>query len=277
MVGKSVALKQDTQVLLEDNKINPKVQEALLSSPEVQEAMRKSGEEAMKDPAVQAAILKVAKENLTAENAAKVANAAKDWAQDPVVQAKARHYAGMAMAYAGQAGQSIIGCIEQGPDGVRFLCFVASAVSMGLAGLTAWNAILGLNFLWVFMSLFQIIFAFTTCLFEAKPEWVQGYSLSGYYDMLIEYAKFLCTCIGRGLFYCFQGILWLIQVNLANPFDLMAYVNLALGGFLFFMGILHVAMHYDVMPHEVVARAKELANQGYEKVGSADHHSAGKV
>jgi hypothetical protein len=269
MVGQSLKLRSSTQVLLDDNKIDPKVQEALLSNPQVQAAMKKSGEEALKSPEVQAAIIKVAKENLTAENAAKVANMAKEWAQDPAVQAKARHYAGMAMAYAGTAGQNIVGCIEQGPAGVQWLSWLASLASIVWAGFTAWKCIIGINVLWAFMGVFQIMFAFTTCLFEAKPEWVQNFSsLDSYQAMLMEYAKFLCTCMGRGLFYVWQGILWLIQVNLSNPFNLAAYLNLGLGGFLFLIGLLHIAMHYDVMPQEVVVKAKEFA--GYQQVAQND-------
>jgi len=271
----SRTLNQNTQVLLGDGSIDPKVQEALLSDPRVQEAMRKSGEQALNNPQVQDAIFKVAKDKLTAENAAKVANAAKDWAQDPEVQAKARHYAGMAMAYAGQAGQRIVGCIEQGPDGVRYLCFMGSLFSIGLAGYDSFLNLMGLNLLFVFNGLFQMLFAFTSALFEAKPENVQKFGMTKYQDLLLEYAKFISTCAGRGIFYIYQGLLWLVTVgatDFANWFDIMNLVSIFLGAFFLAMGGLHIAMHYDIMPQEVVVKAKEHLEKarggaGYQKVG----------
>jgi len=271
----SRTLNQNTVAFLGDGSIDPKVQEAILSDPRVQDAMRTSGEQALNNPQVQDAIFKVAKDKLTAENAAKVANAAKDWAQDPEVQAKARHYAGMAMVYAGQAGQRIVGCIEQGPEGVRYLCFMVSLFSIGLAGYDSFQRLMGLNFLFVFNGLFQMAFAFTSALFEAKPENVDKFGMTKYQDMLLEYAKFISTCVGRGLFYIYQGILWLVTVGANDPskwFDILNLVSMFLGAFFLAMGGLHIAMHYDIMPQEVVVKAKEQLEKarggaGYQKVG----------
>jgi len=247
--------------------VDPKVQAALLSDPRVQEAMKKSGEEALNNPAVQAEIMKVAKDKLTAENAAKVANACKEWAQDPEVQAKARHYAGMAMAYAGQAGQNIIGCIEQGPDGVRYLCLIGSLVSIVLAGWYAFTAIMGFNFLFVFMHFFQMLFAFSTALFEASPETISKYGVTKYHDMLIEYFKLITTTMGRGIMYIYLGMLWIIVVGrsfgIGHLFNPRSLLSLVLGAFFVVMGGLHIAMHYNIMPKEVVTKAKEAA--GYKK------------
>jgi len=267
-------LNEDTQAFLGDGAIDPKVQEALLSNPRVQEAMKKSGEQALSNPAVQEEIAEVAKENLTAENAAKIANACKEWAQDPEVRAKARHYAGMAMECAGQAGQGIVGCIEQGPDGVRYLCSMASLFSIGFAVYATCLQVLRLNLLFAFMGGFQILFAFTTFVFEAKPEHIEKYSLNKYQDMLMEYAKFISTVLGRGFFYIYQGMLWFITVgahDFADWIDLFNLASIFLGVFLLVMGGLHVAMHHGVMPQEVVVKVREAAAQvtgssGYQKV-----------
>jgi hypothetical protein len=265
----SRSLNNSTTVLLGDGSIDPKVQEALLSDPRVKEAMKKSGEQALQNPAVQDAIFRVAKENLTAENAAKVGTACKEWAQDPAVQAKARHYAGMAMEYAGQAGQRIVGCIEQGPDGVRYLTLVASMISFCLAGYNFATSILSFNVLIAFSTLFQMFFAFTSALFEAKPESIEHFSLTKYQDMLIEYAKFITTAIGRGFFYIYQGILWLVVTEWTlNPLNLGTIV---LAVFILAMGGLHVGMHYGIMPQEVAVKAKEHFERakgaaGYHKV-----------
>lgn len=259
------------QELMKGDKVDPKVQEMILSSPEVQEAMKKSGEQALENPEVQAAIVKVAKENLTAENAAKVAGMAKDWAQDPEVQAKARHYAGMAMAFAGQAGAKVVGCIEQGPAGVQFLCFCVSIASMGRGGMVAFTSVTSLNILHFLVGLFQILFAFTTTLFESDPKYVDKFKLGGYQDMLMEYGKFMCTCMGRGLFYIFQGLLWFMKVENFSILNLMHYIDLGLGVALILLGILHIFMHYDIMPQEVAVKVKEAVNaKGYEKLNETD-------
>jgi len=256
---------------MKGDKVDPQVQEMLLSSPAVQEAMKKAGDQALHNPEVQQAIVEVAKENLTRENAEKVANMAKEWAQDPEVQAKARHYAGMAMAFAGQAGQKVVGCIEQGPAGVQFLCFVASIGSMVRGGMVAFGAITGLNILYFFVGSFQILFAFTTTLFEADPKYVEKFALGSYQDMLMEYGKFMCTCMGRGIFYIFQGILWWMKTETFVPLDIFWYVDFGLGGFLIFMGILHILMHYDIMPQEVAVKMKEaMVNKGYSQLDESE-------
>jgi hypothetical protein len=259
------------QELMNGDKVDPKVQEMILSSPEVQAAMKKSGEQALQDPEVQNAILKVAKENMTKENAEKVANMAKEWAQDPAVQAKARHYAGMAMAFAGQAGQNVVGCIEQGPAGVQFLCFVASIASMARGGMVAFHSMTSLNILHFFVGCFQLLFAFTTTLFESDPKYVDKFKLGGYQDMLMEYAKFMCNCMGRGLFYIFQGIMWWMNCENFSLLNLMHYVDFGLGGFLILMGILHILMAYDIMPQEVAVKVKDAVNkQGYAQLNESD-------
>merc|ERR1719343_612430 len=64
--------------------------------------------------------------------------------KDPKVQAKAKHYAGKAMAFVGSAGDQMLKQIEQGPAGVRVLAFIGSAAS-------ATNAVMSLiNILQVF-------------------------------------------------------------------------------------------------------------------------------
>lgn len=238
-------------------KLDPATQAKLLKNPEVQEAMKKAGTEAMADPAVQKAIIDAAKKTLTAENAALVANKVKDWAKDPEVQAAARHYAGMAMAYAGGAGQAFVGCIEQGPAGVRFLAFLASTASAVLSVMNLIDLRGLFSPVQYIISGFQFIFALSTMLFEAKPEWIEklGTWVNKYQEMLIEYCNFLTTCWGRGGFYIFQGTTWLINAGLGNLDDLIV------GLFLFFIGALTVAMHFGIMPQSIAAKAKAAYGQ----------------
>jgi len=180
--------------------LDPATQAKLLKNPEVQAAMKNAGEKALGDPAVQQAIIDAAKKTLTAENAALVAGKVKDWANDPEVQAKARYAAGMAMAYAGNAGSAFVGCIEQGPEGLRILAFIASAVSAGYAAFGL------INILRIFggavsylVDFYSLIFALSTALFEAKVEWIEKApkQVNDYQNLLIEYFGFIATTLGR--------------------------------------------------------------------------------
>ncbi|CAK0832289.1 unnamed protein product, partial [Prorocentrum cordatum] len=134
--------------------------------------------------------------------------AVKEWAGDPEVQAKARHFAGMAMEGAGQVGQKFVGCIEQGPAGVQLLAFVAGASSCTLAVLNLINIANLQNPVAYLVSVYLFAFALSTMLFEAKPEWIEklGGPLNGYQDLLLEYCKFFAFSGGRGMFYIFQGV-----------------------------------------------------------------------
>lgn len=252
-------LSKSSKILTDDGTVDKATQELLLSNPAVQNAMKQAGQEAIHDPAVQEAIIKVAKENLTAENAAKVADMAKTWVQDPEVQAKARHYAGMAMAYSGQAGQMVVGCIEQGPTGLRFLAFLTGCASCVNAGLTVANVANVLGLVSYAIAIYQVIFALTTMLFEASPDHIAKIpGLNGYQDMLIEYAKFLSSVLGRGLFYIFQGVLWLFTVS-----SITHIVTLAIGASQCLIGVFHMLMYWGIMPQHVAAKARE-AGQSYQ-------------
>jgi len=219
--------------------IDPAMRDALMQSPEVQNAIKHAGEDALKDPAVQAAIKKKALETLTAENAAAVAEKLQEWALDPEVQAKAKHFAGIAMIYAGQSGQAIIGCIEQGPTGVRLLAFFAACSSLVLTVLTLINPLNLLSLATYTVCIYQTVFALTTMLFEAKPEWIAKVAvLSSYQDTLISNCNFITKVGGRGAFYVFQGSLWLGQASWTE------FHELGVGLFQIFVGLLHVAMHF---------------------------------
>merc|ERR1719238_87009 len=95
-------------------------------------------------------------------------------------------------------------------------------------------------------------------LYEAKPEWIAKIGpLGKYHDMLLVKAKFISEVLGRGLFYIFQGSLWLAFANLVKIFDL------ATGCFMVFVGVLHVAMHYGKLG-SVAAKMRE----GYERLAT---------
>jgi len=242
---------------LKGKAVDAATQDKVLNDPKVKAAMQKAGgDNALSDSSVQKAIMEAAKANLTAENAALVTEQCKEWANDPEVQAKARHMAGMAMAYAGQAGNMVIGVIEQGPQGLRLLAFIAGVASCINAALTVINPLNAIGGIMAYcLSVYQVIFALTTMLFEADPEWVQklGPKANEYQDMLIKYFKFLTLSLGRGLFYIGQGLLWLSMASLTQ------LVTLLVGLYLVVIGGMTVAMHFGIMPQNLAAKAREAA------------------
>mmetsp|Transcript_69382 Transcript_69382/g.136151 ORF Transcript_69382/g.136151 Transcript_69382/m.136151 type:complete len:262 (-) Transcript_69382:105-890(-) len=232
------------------------MQDKLLKDPRVQASIKQAGTDALSDPAVQKMIVDACQEHFP-EYAEAAKNKVKDWAKDPAVQAKAKKYAGVALAFVGSAGDQVLKQIEQGPTGVRLLAFLGSTAS-------AVNAVLSLiNIFRVFghailymVSVYQFIFSVTTVLFEMKPEWVTSIEdklhipVSKYQDMLLDNAKFLSLVGGRGMFYIFQGTLWLAFASFSD------FVNLLIGLFLVFIGVVHVLMHFGVAPKDVATKMR---------------------
>jgi len=224
---------------------DPAVQEALMRNPQVQAAIKNAGENALKDPAVQAKIVEQCKTQFPAL-AGQAANQCNEWANDPAVQAQAKQYAGMAAMLAadklGNAGTEFMNQIEQGPGGVRFLAFAGSAASAGYAVYTLLGLLNPLNLIGgvvaYVISGYQLCFALTAAIFEMPLEYsakIPG--VDKYQDLLMVKAAFLSDVAGRGLFYIFTGSLWLALGGL-SPIDL------ALGCYMVFIGGLHIAMHY---------------------------------
>jgi len=242
-------------------------QEALLKDPRVQQSIKKAGEVGLNDAAVQEAIMGACKEKFP-QHAGVVAGQVKKWAKDPAVQAKAKKYAGIALHqalhHAGHAGEHIIKRIEQGPTGVRVLAFIGGVASCINALLALLNILSAFTHIVLYtVSAYQLVFSLTTMLFEAKPEWIQStqekcpaLAVDSYQDMLLENAKFLSLTGGRGLFYIFQGTMWLAFASITN------WINLLVGLYLVFIGGIHVLMYHGIMPQEVAAKMRE----GYEAV-----------
>jgi len=146
------------------------------------------------------------------------------------------------------------GHIEQGPVWMRLVAFAASTGSIVCLVLH----IVGLvtdGFAQFILHGYLLLFALTTMLFEAKPEWVEKVNgASGYLNMLIQHCGFLCTACGRGLFYVFQGSLWMTYFQ--GPSDVLVLgVSLALG----FVGSLCILMHFGIMPHHIVDKTIQYA------------------
>lgn len=213
-------------------------QKKLLEDPQVQAAIKKAGTDALNNPEVQAKIVAVAKEKFP-----EVAGAAQakvmEWAKDPEVQAKAYHYAGIAGAYLGSAGVKTVELVEQGPTGVRILAFVAGLACCVNAVMFCASIGNIMAFPVYVVSGYQIVFSVTTMIFESPPSVIEKIpGITKYQDMLMEKAKFLSEVLGRGLFYLFQGSLWLAFSNIGKITDI------AVGLFMIFVGILHIIMHF---------------------------------
>lgn len=243
------------------------MQTAMLQDPAVQAAIQKAGTNALGNPEVQAQMLKVAKDKFP--EYADIARAkSQEWASDPEVQAKAYHYAGVAgraaEATLGKGGEYTMGLIEQGPTGVRVIAFAAGVASCANAVLFCLGVGHLVKIVAYVVCVYQFAFSVTTMIFEAPPSVVENIpGITKYEDMLIEKAKFLSDVLGRGLFYIFQGSLWLCFSNIRDKFSFM---DLIVGLFLVFVGFLHVAMHYGKLG-EVASKMRE----GYSrmKVGAA--------
>lgn len=227
--------------------ISAALRDQILADERVRAEVQKAGEAALRDPAVQQAIFDVAREK-GPQYAASAKAQVQAWAQDPDTQQRARNYAGVALAYAGNAVPGLINRLEQGPAGVRFLAFLGSCASIALAIFGVINAgELVTTPVHYLITFYQLAFALSTALFEADPEHIAKIDgLNTYQNMLIDKCAFMCTATGRGLFYIFQASLWLVFASLSNIF------TLAVGLYLVFIGVLHLLMGVGIMPEHVV-------------------------
>lgn len=232
-----------------------------MRNPEVQAAIKNAGENALKDPAVQAKIVEQCKTQFP-ELAGQAKDQCMKWANDPAVQAQAKQYAGMAAVLAadklGKVGLEFMNQIEQGPTGVRMLAFCGGCASAGYAGYTLTGLINPLNLIGGVVSYvicgYQLCFAVTALIFEMPPEYTAKIpGVNGYQDLLMQKAAFLSDVAGRGLFYIFVGSLWLSLAGL-SPLDL------GLGCYMAFIGVLHIAMHYGKLG-VVAEKMREGANK----------------
>mmetsp|Transcript_47066 Transcript_47066/g.121683 ORF Transcript_47066/g.121683 Transcript_47066/m.121683 type:complete len:375 (-) Transcript_47066:89-1213(-) len=233
--------------------MDPQLQQALLQDPAVQEAVRKAGQDALSDPTVQRAIINTCRQKFP-EYAAHGARMVSEWAQDPEVQRQACQYAGVAALYAGQVGEQFVGLIEQGPAGLRLLAFGGGVACVVMAGRTVLNpASLAHGPLMYVLALYLTMFSLTTMLFEADQAWIAKVPrLDVYQNLVLDKAKFVAEAYGRGLVYGFEGTLWLsLYGSITSPLEL------ALGLYFLGLSVLHILMHFGVMPQHVARKLRE--------------------
>eukprot|EP00931_Biecheleriopsis_adriatica_P107239 TRINITY_DN81590_c0_g1_i1.p1 TRINITY_DN81590_c0_g1~~TRINITY_DN81590_c0_g1_i1.p1 ORF type:complete len:190 (-),score=38.90 TRINITY_DN81590_c0_g1_i1:73-642(-) len=132
--------------------------------------------------------------------------------------------------------------VQRGPEGIGWLCFVGGLATSVLAFLGVLNVLdAGLEPLQYLLNIYQMAFGFTVCVIEAPLEWVEkSAKLSKARSFIHEFAKFLETFGGRGLFYIFQGS---IDVSL-NSFSLTTLVGCYMCG----AGLLCIGMQFGLKP-----------------------------
>mmetsp|Transcript_21234 Transcript_21234/g.59328 ORF Transcript_21234/g.59328 Transcript_21234/m.59328 type:complete len:199 (-) Transcript_21234:183-779(-) len=133
--------------------------------------------------------------------------------------------------------------IQRGPEGVGWLCFVGGMMTIvfGLFGsmdvVTAVTSPLA-----YFINIYQIMFGIATCFIEAPEDWVRkSQRLQQTQAFFHEFARFLTTFGGRGLFYLFQGTLAMSMTTVSLSYVLALYM--------FVLGALCIAMQYGFEPN----------------------------
>ncbi|CAE8600642.1 unnamed protein product [Polarella glacialis] len=151
--------------------------------------------------------------------------------------------------------------IEQGPVFLRFLGFTTSLASFGCVIFELINPTNLVHPVMYVLYAYIALFALSTTLFEAKKEWIESVGpLASYQEMLATHCQFISLMGGRGLFYIFQGTLWLTFAD-----SLVEIVQIACAGALVFVGFLHLLAHCGIMPHEVMQRATHHAEMASGK------------
>eukprot|EP00405_Crypthecodinium_cohnii_P019242 CAMPEP_0206469694 /NCGR_PEP_ID=MMETSP0324_2-20121206/30446_1 /ASSEMBLY_ACC=CAM_ASM_000836 /TAXON_ID=2866 /ORGANISM="Crypthecodinium cohnii, Strain Seligo" /LENGTH=176 /DNA_ID=CAMNT_0053943529 /DNA_START=108 /DNA_END=638 /DNA_ORIENTATION=- len=160
--------------------------------------------------------------------------------------------------------------IEQGPVFLRMIAFLSGAGSLGCAvyKMVHLNKAMShpvMYILWGYIG----VFALTTMLFEAKTTWIEKIpGLNKYQDMLIKHANFMTLMGGRGVFYLFQATLWMAHAD-----SLSEIIYMVCAGALAFVGALHLAAHWGIMPNTIAQKAIATA----EKVTGKDLNGDGTV
>lgn len=232
------------------------VKAQILQDPAVIAAMRKAGGNALSDPKVREQI-----ENIAKQKGYEAFEYAKNFVQDPEVQKQAKECVANAAAF-------FVHQIEQGPAGIRVLSFIAGSASFCLG---IFRVVMSTISLSLFMhpinyviAIYQILFSFTTALFEASPDTISkiqqktGIGLDSYRSLLIDEAKFISFARGRGLFYMFQGSLWL---SVATWTELLSVVC---GLSLVFVGVCNLLVSYgmfDSFKDEVSQKYHDLKDE----------------
>eukprot|EP00928_Gymnodinium_smaydae_P014751 TRINITY_DN15425_c0_g3_i1.p1 TRINITY_DN15425_c0_g3~~TRINITY_DN15425_c0_g3_i1.p1 ORF type:complete len:209 (+),score=37.69 TRINITY_DN15425_c0_g3_i1:53-628(+) len=165
-----------------------------------------------------------------------------DWKQQAAVS-----LAKEAGTYALSAASTVHEYIKRGPEGVGWLCWLGGLLTFVFGILGVFNIFNVLvNPLGYVINIYQMAFGVATLLIEAPKDWVdRSMKLDNAQKFVHEFAHFLTTFGGRGLFYLFQGSLTLSAPELSFSFLLAIYM--------FGLGALCIAMQYGLDPAPVFA------------------------
>lgn len=198
----------------------------------------------------------------TGTNAEPLLASAINVASDPVMQQAALNTAKQVgaslLGYAEDGAELVAKYVEQGPDGIRVLAFLGGLFSFLLSALTLVNPLeLLTNPIEYVVCLYQAAFACTTMLMECDPDWTKKIqALQDYQHWLDDQAKFLLRVYGRGLFYLFQGSLWLLNAGLFSPICILC------GLWMVGVGVIFLCMHYGVLPDECIGIVRRKLTDG---------------
>lgn len=242
------------------------MQQALLSDPGVQKAMADAGKDALQNPEVQAKMAQVASEKFP-QMADDALNHIQALANDPEASGKAlaiaSYGAHKAVDVAEEGAKEVYALLQQGPKGVRILAFFGSVGSLVLASwkvVRFWNGIL--NPIDYVLCFYMVMFSFISAITEANPEHLQKIRLlDRIHDNLIEYCKFLSTAFGRGIFFLYQSSFWIAETDFKlffiSPEECLEFF---LGCYLGMIGIFNLAMHWGIMPVQVIEKSREVSS-----------------
>ncbi|CAE8635112.1 unnamed protein product [Polarella glacialis] len=187
-----------------------------------------------------------------------------DEGQKAAAVSLAKEFSANAVGAASEIAAVMREYIQRGPEGIGWLCFIGglTTFAFGLLGfINIFDAVLEpLQYL---VNIYQMAFGLTVCVIEAPPEWVdKSEKLKNAQRFISEFAKFLSTFGGRGLFYLFQGSLSASLTSLS--------LSWLLGMYMCGLGLLCVAMQYGFKPDLSFLRRGQRQHT-FERAGDYIH------
>jgi len=254
--------------------------DALLKHPSVKAAMKKAGDKGLHDPEVQKTMAKVAAEEFP-HLANGIAESIQTMAMDPDAHEKAAAFASEAFDEVKDlyenGGQEVYALLEQGPKGVRVLAFFGGMASLCLSIAKCiphfWNLgeLLTFEPMIYLIAFYQVVFSSVGVLNEVDPARIQKYkAIDKFHDAVLEYCGFLRTMFGRGFFYVYQGSWWVTQCKFSDisRHPIAELVELGIGLYLCFIGVLYFGMHVGIMPTTTVEKSRAIAVEAGRRLSS---------
>mmetsp|Transcript_45186 Transcript_45186/g.79553 ORF Transcript_45186/g.79553 Transcript_45186/m.79553 type:complete len:204 (+) Transcript_45186:124-735(+) len=167
----------------------------------------------------------------------------RDYDMQDVGMTVARDALGRSMGHIQSSWELVSGYIKRGPDGVEWLCFIAGLASTVIGFISALGVLTVFNNPVGYMvGIYQFSMGIMTCIIEAPEEFlIRSQKLQRAQSFIHEFAKFLTTFGGRGVFYFLQG-----TVDFGN--ETLGIVEKILGGYMFFISLLCILMQFKLIP-----------------------------